>query len=267
MIICRDLNVRYPGTGRGQIPALNGLSVTISDSEFTAVIGPNGSGKSTFALAVSGLLSYESGSITVNDRNVKDLVTEGSIRDIIGIVFQNPDNQLLTNSLEREIAIALENRGVPRDVMLGRVDSALERFNLKDLLHLQPEQLSGGQKQKLALASILVADPDYLILDETTSYLDPKDRKMIFSMLRNEYKRKSSGKFSIVLITQFVREAVQSDRVIVMNKGAVAADAPPERLFIEHKTLLDSIGIEAPAEYQLKAAFPEIDIPSGLLSY
>jgi len=266
MIKCRDLTVNYTAAYRQIIPALKNFSLDINEAEFITIIGSNGSGKSTLALCLAGLYTPNSGSIEIDGYDMKDLIKSGEIRNSVGIVFQNPDNQLLTNFLDREIALTLENRGIPREEMQRIVEQALVHFNLHELRKLQPNQLSGGQKQKLALASIMVGQPKYLILDETTSYLDPVERKTILSLLKSKFEQRKNSGFSIVLITQFVREAVDCDRVIVMNNGSIAAEGPPSRVFGECSSLLDSIGIEIPIEYRLQKVAPDLEISSELFS-
>ncbi len=267
MIKCTDISVSFPTMTERRLSALNNLSLEIKKTEFVTIIGPNGSGKSTLALSLSGLVPLDSGSIEIDGMDIEHLMNTGKIRDLIGIVFQNPDDQILTGFIDREIALGLEARGVSREMMIKRVNETLERFNLKKLNGLSPNQLSGGQKQKLALASILISEPQYLVLDETTSYLDPIERKKILSLLYKEFKNRSSNNFSIILITQYSREAAQSDRVIVMNNGAICADGPPEYIFTEKHDLLSAIGVDIPVEYRLKAAVPEMKISAGLFNY
>jgi len=264
MIKCSNVTVVYPGSDGQDIRALDNLSLEVGESEFITVLGANGSGKSTLALCLAGLCDFSAGNITIDDRPFHELTGSGGIRDILGIVFQNPDDQILTNFLDREIALALENRGVSRDEMLLRVEDTLQAFGLSEYRHLLPNQLSGGQKQKLALASILVANPKYLILDETTSYLDPLERKTILSRLLSEFNRRKDQGFSILLITQFAREAVKSDRVIVLEKGAVAADAPPPVLFSESTGLLSAAGVDIPIEFRLSDIIPRASVSSEL---
>jgi len=194
-------------------------------------------------------------------------VNSGKIREIIGIVFQNPDDQLITNFVEREIAFALEYKGTPEVEMREKVRDILLRFNLDSLKRRSPNQLSGGQKQKLAVASIMIAKPQYLVLDEPTSFLDVNERRFLFNQLREEFKTQYDSGFSLLLITQYSREAVMCDRVIVLHDGEVAADDSPEKIFSENQSLLKQIGIEVPLEYRLKTLVPGIDIEPGIFNF
>lgn len=266
MIKCTDLHLDYPAADGSMVNALNGLSVEIGASQFVTVMGPNGSGKSTLAMCLAGLQDLTGGEIIIDGIDIGSRISDGSIRDKIGIVFQNPDDQLLTYFIDRELALILENRGVPGDEMTRRVDLAIERFGMTGYTGVSPAQLSGGQKQKLALASILIGEPRYLILDETTSYLDPGERKTILSILNEEFERRKESGFSIILITQFAREAVQSDRVIILNNGAVSADGKPDKVFTGQGVFLSEIGVDIPPEFRLTNALPGISVESRLFS-
>jgi len=266
MIKCRNLSVYYPGEKKRRIPALHNLSLDIVESEFITLVGPNGSGKSTLALCLAGLLPVDSGMLEIDGCDIQTMRRTNEIRNLVGIVFQNPDDQIITNFLDREVALSLENRGVPRGEMHVRVQEILQRFDLDTLSGRSPNHLSGGQKQKLALASVLVANPKYLILDETTSYLDPADRNAVFSHLTAEYARRKSEGFTVILITQFAREAASSGRVIVMHEGSVAADGSPADVFTEHRDEIESIGVGIPVEYYMQSAYSEIAVSPSLFT-
>lgn len=267
MIKCCNVIVDYSDERHVIKRALNKISVEFSLNEFTAVIGPNGSGKSTLARCLAGLISPTSGTITINGENSEELISSGKIRDIIGIVFQNPDDQLITNFVEREIAFALEYKGTPEIEMREKVREILMRFNLDSLKERSPNRLSGGQKQKLAVASIMVAKPVYLILDEPTSFLDLNERRFLFNQLREEFSTQYETGFTILLITQFSREAIKCDRVIVLNEGKIAADDTPEKIFSEKQPLLRQIGLEIPVEYRLKNSVPGIEIEPDIFDF
>ena len=262
MIKCRNLCVDYQNDKNSSTSALNALSFDIGDSEFIGMIGPNGSGKSTLAFCIAGLLAVTSGTIEIDGGDINKLIRTREIRDMIGVVFQNPDDQLLTNMVEREIAFALENRSVRRDDMVKRVNEIIDRFQIADLKGQSPNQLSGGQKQKLAIASVMIANPKYLILDEPTSFLDIPDRRMILKQLKVEFQARACEGFSVLLITQFPREAAVCSRLIVLDKGQIAADDTPEKIFTERQVFLNSIGVEIPVEYQIKKAVPGIEFPA-----
>lgn len=267
MISCRNIVVDYSNERQVLKRALNNLSIEFSSNEFTAIMGPNGSGKSTLAKCLAGLVNPSSGTITINGESSEKLVKSGKIRNLIGIVFQNPDDQLITNFVEREIAFALEYKGTPVNEMKERVGKILLRFNLDDLKGRSPNQLSGGQKQKLAVASIMVAKPQYLVLDEPTSFLDVTERRFLFNQLREEFNTQNDTGFSSILITQYSREAVMCDRVIVLHDGKVAADDTPEKVFSGNQSLLEKIGIEIPVEYRLKTSIPGIDVDTGIFDF
>lgn len=267
MIQCDNIELKYSLRADEYVKALDKVSLTIKKGEFIALIGPNGSGKSTLAQCLAGLLTVTSGSITVNGQDIVELIKSHEIRSIVGMVFQNPDDQLISNFVEREVAFALEYRGVQRDEMITRVENVLKRFNLDSLKGRSPNQLSGGQKQKLALASVMIAHPTYLFLDEPTSFLDYYDRKQIMRQLRDESGYSGDKRLSILLVTQYSREAVLCDRVIVMDRGRIVADKPPQLLFSEDQELLNSIGVDIPIEYRFNAAVQHYSVSSDIFDF
>lgn len=264
MIECRNITVSYIQDRDTVFHAIKDISLEIGDAEFIAVVGPNGSGKSSLALALAGLLPLKSGSIVIDRVSMNELKDSRTLYDKIGIVFQNPDDQLVTNLVDTEIAFGLENRSVPQAEIIRRVNEILERFQLKDLTDRPPHQLSGGEKQLLALASVLVSNPKYLILDESTSFLDSFSRKMVLNQLHKEFKIRRSEGFTVILITQFSREAVHCGRVIVLNNGKLCVDDVPDKVFTEHQELLHTIGVEIPVEYRFKQECPDIPLPQSL---
>ncbi|MFC1553178.1 ATP-binding cassette domain-containing protein [candidate division KSB1 bacterium] len=266
MIRCKDVCVEYPSADGKTIFALKNISLEINDSEFVCIIGPNGSGKSTLALALTGLRQVSSGTIVIDQKDINTLLKTREIRDLTGIVFQNPDNQLLTNVLEHELAFALENRSVDKEEMIKQVNKTICDFQMQDLKGYSPNQLSGGQKQKLAIASVMITMPKYLFLDESTSYLDSEDRKMITDLLTGGFKNRKKDGFSIVLITQFSYEALFCDRLIVLNEGELILDDSPDKVFTKNQSVLEKIGIEVPLRYQLKNAVPSLKISKGMLN-
>jgi energy-coupling factor transporter ATP-binding protein EcfA2 len=260
MINCQNVSVEYRLDKTTVISALTNVSFNVKESEYIAVIGPNGSGKSTLALCLSGLLQPSSGTVYIDGAPLGTAVSNHTIHTTVGIVFQNPDNQLTANTVEREVAFALENRAIPREEMIHRVDAILKQFSIEDLRYRSPYHLSGGQKQKAALAAVMVSNPKYLILDEPTSYLDASDRRIFLHQLRLEFAERSANGFAIVLITQFSYEAVQCNRIIVLNKGEVITEGIPDYIFGECQEVLNAVGVEIPAEYHIKKVFPGIDL-------
>jgi len=262
MISCRNVCVEYRLDETNILSALRNVSFDVNESEFVAVIGPNGSGKSTLALCLSGLLQPTSGEIFIDNSPIEVPllgIDSRAIHTIVGIVFQNPDDQIIASSVEREIAFALENRGIPREEMKCRVNDIINRFSLDNMRERQPDCLSGGQKQKLAIASVLVSNPKFLILDEPTSFLDDSDRRMLIQLLNSEFQKPARTGFTVLLITQFSREAARCGRVVVMNRGEIIADGTPEYVFIERQEELLSIGVEVPVEYRIKKVYPGFD--------
>ena len=222
-------------------PVLEGLNLEIGEGERVALMGHNGCGKSTLAMLIKGLIIPNEGSIHIDDLPVSE-APPGKV----GIVFQNPEDQIAAATVEREVAFGLENIGLPREQMLARVDESLKRFGLGAYKRHPSHLLSGGQLQKLALAAAFAMRPDYLILDESTSMLDPKSRLEFMSALNS-----LPPKTGIIFITQFPREALNFERLIVMSAGRIIFDGSPEVFFAdEDKTA--SANIDPPVEFVLK---------------
>lgn len=210
--------------------ALKNINLHINDGEFLCIIGKNGSGKSTLGKLINGLYSPTNGDVTVYGMNTKN---ENSILDIrknVGMVFQNPDNQIVASIVEEDIAFGLENLGVPTDEMRIRVSQVLSDLNLEKYRNYSPNKLSGGQKQRLALAGILAMKPKVIIFDEPTAMLDPIGRKELIDAI---VKLNKEEKITIVLITHFMEEIVDSDRVVVMNEGKIVGEYTPIEVFNE----------------------------------
>jgi len=208
--------------------ALDGVSFSIYEGENISIIGHNGSGKSTLAKILVGLLPKFSGSINLFgiDLNQK---TIGEIRSKVGIVFQNPDNQFVGSTVEDDIAFGLENRNVPQNEMKSIIDEFCELVDMKDFLNKEPSNLSGGQKQRVAIAGVLAMGPDLIILDESTSMLDPKGRSDISNLISSI--RKKNPKLTVLSITHDIEEAYKSDRLLVLYKGKIAKDGKPFDVF------------------------------------
>jgi len=221
------------------ISALQGIDLEFKEGEYVAIIGPNGSGKTTLARLLNGLSIPSSGEVLVDSLNPKVKEALRLIRQKVGMVFQNPENQIITTSVEREIAFGLENLNLPSGEIRERVEWALSAFHLWDYKNSAPHSLSGGEKQRLAIASVLAMRPKYLILDEPTSLLDPEGRQMFNLLVR---KLVAEDKVTIINITQFPEEALSAQRLLVLDKGKIFMDGSPERIF-EEETRLEEIGL------------------------
>lgn len=250
MIEIKDLYFRYNRDSKKEHYVLNGLNLKIKSGEFVSIMGSNGSGKSTLALCVKGILKPSSGSIYVDGIDITNNKFSGQIKDNIGIVFQNPDNQFISTSVEREIAFGLENLGISKDEMQRRISEQMDRFLIGKIRMNSPETLSGGEKQKIALAAVLISNPKYLIIDEATSYLDPAERKNIINLLKSEFLLKRNDWFTTIFITQHPYEALISKRLIVMDKGKIVIDGEPNEVFKNVKEL-KKIGIRVPVEFEI----------------
>ena len=249
MIRIRNLCFSYPGASTN---TLDRVSTDIRPGERVAVIGPNASGKTTLARCLNGLLKPGSGSVSVDDLGTRNLNSLPSLRRRVAMVFQNPDDQLVANSVEAEIAFGLENLGVPPPLMRQRVAEVLDRFGLKCYRSHPPHQLSGGEKQRLAIAAGFALKPRYFVLDEPTSMLDSDGRAQLFDVI-DELSSKEG--IATIQITQDAEEACSADRVIAMARGRILLDGPPETVFAEEKRLLE-IGLEVPFLFALARRIP-----------
>ena len=254
MININNISFTYQTTHKNPVKALDEINLQIREGEFIAMMGHNSSGKTTLARCLNGLIRPHSGDVLIDElstSNPNDIIP---IRKKVGMVFQNPDNQIITTSVEREVAFGLENLGVKTEVMRRVVTVILERFNLTKYRKHPPHLLSGGEKQRLALASVFAMNPKYLVLDESTSMLDPEGRRGLLSLL-NEIKSDNADKITteqttIILITQFPEETLHADRLIVLEKGKVVFDDAP-RVVFQNLNRLKEIGLEAPIEYEI----------------
>ena len=225
VIVCENLKYSYPGQDDF---AVNGISFSVDRGEFISVIGHNGSGKSTLARLLNGLLEAEQGKVTVLGMDVAEGKNAIEIRKRVGIVFQNPDNQMVASIVEDDVAFGPENIGVEREEIGRRIDWALSAVGMTEYRNSTPTRLSGGQKQRIAVAGVLAIKPDVLILDESTAMLDPKGRREVMEVVRR--LNKEDG-MTIILITHFMEEALLADRTIVMNRGEIVLSGTPEEIF------------------------------------
>ena len=239
MIRIRDLCFSFPGASTS---ALDRVSIDIAPGERVAVIGPNASGKTTLARCLNGLLQPGSGSVTVDDLDTNDRDSLPSLRRLVAMVFQNPDDQLVATTVEAEIAFGMENLGVPAPLMRQRVAQVLDRFGLERYRGHPPHLLSGGEKQRLAIAAGFALRPRYFVLDEPTSMLDSDGRVQLLEVVDELSSRE---RIATIQITQDAEEACRADRVIVMDRGRILLDATPDEVFAEEESLR-AIGLEIP---------------------
>ena len=237
--------------------AVKDLSLEIERGSFTVILGHNGSGKSTLAKMLNGLNKPTSGDVLVDGINTKDEATEIEVKRKVGMVFQNPDNQIIASIVEEDVAFGPENLGLEPSEIRRRVDNALKAVDMYDFRESTPHRLSGGQKQRIAIAGIMAMEPECLVLDEPTAMLDPKGRAEIISTL---HRLNSEKGITIVLITHYMEEAENADRVIVMNDGKIIADNVPKVIFSDVKTL-KSVGLDVPQTAELLYSLKENGFP------
>ncbi len=235
--------------------ALNDVSFNINQGEWLAIVGHNGSGKSTLAKLLNGLQFAEKGSITIGGTKLSE-ETVWDTRKMVGMVFQNPDNQFVGTTVQDDVAFGLENHGVPRDEMIIRVQEALEQVKMSQFLLQEPHHLSGGQKQRVAIASVLALKPSIIVLDEATSMLDPKGREQVLETIR---ELKSDNELTVVSITHDLEEAAKADRMIVMNRGQVYKEGTPKEIFQLEEELI-SLGLDIPFSVKLSKKLKELGI-------
>ena len=226
-------NLKFRYDAEQPVYALDGVSVQVKRGEFVAVLGANGCGKSTLAKHFNAILLPESGKVYVEGMDTADEEKLYDIRQTVGMVFQNPDNQIVATVVEEDVAFALENLGVPQDEMRRRVDDSMKMAGIYEYRERAPHTLSGGQKQRVAIAGVIAMRPDCLILDESTAMLDPRGRAQVMKTIRN---LRDAG-ISIVSITHYMEEAAQADRILVMSRGRIVMEGTPEQVFSQTKRL------------------------------
>lgn len=231
IIECENIKFSYPGSDTF---ALNGVSFSVAKGEFVSVIGHNGSGKSTLSRLLNGLLEPDEGTVKVLGMNVAEGKNALEVRKHVGIVFQNPDNQMVASIVEDDVAFGPENIGVEREEIGRRIDWALTAVGMEKYRNSTPTRLSGGQKQRIAVAGVLAIKPDVLILDESTAMLDPKGRREVIEVVKRLNEEEG---MTIILITHFMEEALLAHRTVVMNKGEIVLSGSPEKIFENGETL------------------------------
>lgn len=227
--------------------AIKDFSLTVERGSFTVILGHNGSGKSTLAKLLNGLYKPTKGDVIVDGMNTKDELYETEIKRRVGMVFQNPDNQLIASIVEEDVAFGPENLGIEPDEIRKRVDDSLRSVDMYEFVKSTPHHLSGGQKQRIAIAGIIAMQPDCIVLDEPTAMLDPKGRKEIINTILKLNREKN---ITVILITHYMEEAENADRVVVMNDGVVIADSTPKNIFSDVE-MLKSVGLDVPQTTEL----------------
>lgn len=243
----KDLEFQYEMTDAEPVKVLRGINLEPKKGEFTAVLGHNGCGKSTLAKHLNAILLPTGGTVYIDGINTKDEDKVFDIRQRVGMVFQNPDNQIVTTIVEEDVAFALENLGVEPHEMRKRVDEALKAVNMYEYREHAPHQLSGGQKQRIAIAGVIAMRPEFIVLDEPTAMLDPQGRKEVIATIR---RLNQEYGISVVLITHYMDEAVKADRVIVMDDGRTVMDGTPKEVFLRVEEL-KKLGLDVPQVTEL----------------
>jgi energy-coupling factor transport system ATP-binding protein len=259
----KDVTYLYENEENVQTPAVKGVDLDIRKGEFVAVLGHNGSGKSTLAKLTNAILTPAEGSVTVNGMDTSDEKLINKIRQDVGMVFQNPDNQIVATIVEDDVAFGPENLGVPPQEIRERVDSALKEVGMYEFRHREPHKLSGGQKQRVAIAGILAMRTACMVLDEPTAMLDPRGREEVMSTVMRLNREMG---ITIIYITHFMDEAVRADRVIVMDKGGILLDGKPRDIFSK-VDLIKSVGLDVPQASELCYLLRQdgIDLPPDVL--
>ena len=265
IIVTENLGFTYPPNGEKlAFPVFENLSVTVDRGSFTAVIGPNGCGKSTLAKHFNGILLPSGGRVLVSGMDTSDENLLLEIRRTVGMVFQNPDNQIVSNVVEADVAFAPENLGVPTAEIRSRVDDALKTVGMYEYREHAPHLLSGGQKQRIAIAGVLAMQPTCIVLDEPTAMLDPRGREEVIETVSRLNRERG---ITVVLITHHMSEAVNADRVIVMHEGGILLDGSPREVFTQVQTLREA-GLDVPQTTELLYELKNLgwDVPLDALS-
>lgn len=230
-----------------EIEVIKKLNLSIEEGSFVAVLGHNGSGKSTIAKLINGILVPKSGTVTVNGITTENEDNVFEIRKNVGMVFQNPDNQIVASIVEEDVAFGVENLGVPSEEIRRRVDEALKTVGMYELREKAPHKLSGGQKQRVAVAGIIAMKPKCIVLDEPTAMLDPSGRKEVIDTIK---KLNNEDRITIILITHYMDEAVEADRVVVVDNGRIKMDDTPENVF-SRVDEIKALGLDVPQATEL----------------
>ena len=254
MIELINVSHQYPGAER---KAMDGVSLSVRQGEIVAVCGHNGSGKSTLAKHLNALLLPTEGSVLVDKMDTRDEAMTLEIRRRVGMVFQNPDNQLVTTIVEEDVGFGPENLGVAPGEIHRRVDAALSEVGMERYARSASHALSGGQKQRIAIAGMLAMQPEVLVLDEATAMLDPRGRLEVLDTVRRLNREHG---MTVIMITQYMEEAVGCDRVFILSGGRLVMEGPPREVFAERE-LLREYGLDAPLYVQMRDTLADAGLP------
>lgn len=252
------------GTVAEAMYALKGVDISVQKGEFVVILGHNGSGKSTFARHINALLEPSGGTLWIQGMNTKEEDKVWLIRQKAGMIFQNPDNQMIASVVEEDVAFGPENLGMQPERIRASVKEALEAVGMVEYRKSAPTRLSGGQKQRIAIAGVLAMKPECIVLDEPTAMLDPKGRREVMKTL---WKLNKEDKMTVIHITHYMEEAVNADRIIVMENGKVALEGTPREVFAEVE-MLKNIGLDVPQMTELSYRLRKngLDIPADILT-
>ena len=264
IISFKNVSFTYESEEKTHIPAVKDITLNIRKGEFVAVLGHNGSGKSTLAKLTNAILIPEKGSVLINGLDTSDENLVYDIRRTVGMVFQNPDNQIVATIVEDDVAFGPENLGVPPAEIRRKVDEALKEVEMYEYRLREPHKLSGGQKQRVAIAGILAMETDCMVLDEPTAMLDPRGRVEVMKTVMRLNKEKG---ITVLYITHFMDEAVEADRVLVMDNGDIILDGSPRQVFSQVE-LIKSVGLDVPQASELCYLLRKdgIDLPIDVLN-
>lgn len=265
MIDVQNVSFVYPhNNDKENVIALDGVDFNIEKGEFVGIIGHNGSGKSTLSKLLNAIIFPTQGDVLVNDMNTKDKKHLWDIRQTAGMVFQNPDNQLVATIVEEDVAFGPENLGIPPLQIRERVDRALAIVEMQAYAHQKPHQLSGGQKQRIAIAGILAMEPKCIIFDEPTAMLDPSGRREVMETIKKLNRDKN---MTVIHITHYMNEIIDADRIIVLDRGKIVMEGTPEKIF-KNVLALKKIGLDVPQMTELAFELRKegVDIRDNILS-
>lgn len=264
MIKIEDLIHRYTvwesETEKSKKTVLDGISLDIPSGQFVAILGANGSGKSTLAKHLNVLLLPDKGTVWIDGKKTEDRAALWEIREKVGMVFQNPDNQIIGTTVEEDVAFGPENKNLESDVIQKRVTTSLKEVGLLEKRKYSPFRLSGGQKQRVAIAGVLAGLPEYIVLDEPTAMLDPKSRKEILKVIHDLNKQNG---ITVILITHHTDEVVGADQIIVMDKGHIVGKGTPQEIF-QNLELLRSVKMDVPQVTELAQRLYKAGVPMEL---
>ena len=261
IISFKQVHYTYPGD---ELESLCGVDLEIEEGSFVAVLGHNGSGKSTLAKHMNAILVPDSGEVIIDGISSRDEDKTFEIRRRVGMVFQNPDNQLVTTIVEEDVAFGPENLGVPSPKIRMRVDEALKKVGMTAYAESAAHRLSGGQKQRIAIAGMLAMEPKILVLDEATAMLDPRGRE---ELLQTVYELNRKNGMTVIMITQYMEEAIMADRLVVMSGGEIVMDDVPDKIFSRGEELRQ-LGLDVPEIVRIREDLAEkgISLPPTVLT-